>query len=193
MVFIITTDMFVQERFTKVFGDGVVRCFKSYADMISECVPNNEDVVAADILKTEPFDLTKLKCSVLALVGTPKYEEAVQLMRFGVRGYGNRLMMPANFVMAVNALSSGQVWMPPDIINRLINAIPENVNSNGAGDMSMLSEREMEVARYVAQGQSNIEIADNMDITVRTVKAHLTSIFNKTGLRDRVALALRLK
>lgn len=49
------------------------------------------------------------------------------------------------------------------------------------------------MVKYVAAGLSNKEIAEEMSITVRTVKAHLTSVFNKTGLRDRVALALRYR
>jgi DNA-binding NarL/FixJ family response regulator len=53
-----------------------------------------------------------------------------------------------------------------------------------------LSPRELEVARAVAEGRSNREIADQFGITERTVKAHLGAAFDKTGARDRLQLAL---
>ncbi len=121
----------------------------------------------------------------------PKFNEALKLMRFGIRGYGNRMMDAGNLAQAVESVRNGQVWMPPFIISRLITAIP----GNGSDQESMddLSEREAQVAKCVAAGLTNKEIAEEMDITVRTVKAHMTSIFNKTGLRDRVALALKYR
>jgi len=70
-------------------------------------------------------------------------------------------------------------------------SMPQRVESNT--DLSELTDRELEVAKLVADGNTNAEIAEQMNITVRTVKAHMTSIFTKTNLRDRVALALALK
>lgn len=77
-----------------------------------------------DIANTQTFDITKLKCASIVLTGVPKFAEAVRLMKFGVRGYGNRAMMPDNLKQAVNSVRSGQVWMPPFIISRLITSMP---------------------------------------------------------------------
>ncbi|MBL8432557.1 MAG: helix-turn-helix transcriptional regulator, partial [Dechloromonas sp.] len=57
---------------------------------------------------------------------------------------------------------------------------------------TLLSGRETQVARLVASGASNKEIADQLAITERTVKAHLTVIFEKLGVRDRLQLSLRI-
>jgi DNA-binding NarL/FixJ family response regulator len=57
-------------------------------------------------------------------------------------------------------------------------------------ELDDLSERELDVAQYVSKGLSNKQIAFEMDITERTVKAHLTSIFKKTNTKDRLSLAL---
>ena len=59
--------------------------------------------------------------------------------------------------------------------------------------LSSLSKREQEVAQYVAKGMSNQEMADKMFVSLRTVKAHLSSIYDKTGLRNRLELGLNLK
>jgi two-component system, NarL family, nitrate/nitrite response regulator NarL len=55
-----------------------------------------------------------------------------------------------------------------------------------------LTSRELMVAEQVAHGASNREIAVALEITERTVKAHLSAIFDKLGVRDRVQLALRM-
>ena len=56
-----------------------------------------------------------------------------------------------------------------------------------------LTTREKEIANLIAQGQSNLEIAANLEIAERTVKAHVSSIFQKLGLRDRLQLALLVR
>jgi DNA-binding NarL/FixJ family response regulator len=76
----------------------------------------------------------------------------------------------------------------------MITAMP--VNGNGHAKPSFpetLSKREDEVVQLVANGLSNKEIADKLFISVRTVKAHLTSIFSKTGFRDRLELAVKMR
>jgi DNA-binding NarL/FixJ family response regulator len=79
-------------------------------------------------------------------------------------------------------------------LNRLIASVPQNgISKLEAGFFKDLSEREQQVAELVGRGMSNKEIAELMNITVRTVKAHLSSVFVKTGCRDRLEVALKLK
>ena len=62
-----------------------------------------------------------------------------------------------------------------------------------AGFWDTLTKREIEVAKSVADGCSNREIAERLNISERTVKARLTSIFQKLDVRDRVQLALLMR
>jgi DNA-binding NarL/FixJ family response regulator len=62
--------------------------------------------------------------------------------------------------------------------------------SNSGKILESLTKREREIADLVAQGQSNLEIAANLDIAERTVKAHLSSIYEKTKTGSRLNLAL---
>ncbi len=55
-----------------------------------------------------------------------------------------------------------------------------------------MSEREREVAFAVAEGLTNKSVAQRLDITERTVKAHLSAVFDKFGVRDRMQLALQI-
>lgn len=192
MIIIMSRDSFFKEVAVKTFQPEAVLCVSSFEELQRKVKEKPVDIVAVDLVNVKPFDITKIKCGVLALAPVPKFNEAVKLMRYGVRGYGNRAMMPENMKQAVNSVRSGQVWMPPFIISKLISNMPTAEQDESEDDVKF-SDRETQVVKYVTAGLSNKEIAEEMDITVRTVKAHLTSIFTKTGLRDRVALALKYK
>jgi len=192
MIIVISNDKFFIDSCKKAFLNEATFFVGEYSDMKERYKEKPQDIAIVDVAHTKPFDMTLLKCSVMALTGAPKFNEALKLIKYGIRGYGNRAMLPENLVQAVNSVRSGQVWMPPYIISKFITSIPESEESE-TDETASLSERESEVAKCVAKGLSNKEIAEKMGISVRTVKAHLTSIFSKTGLRDRVALALKFR
>jgi DNA-binding NarL/FixJ family response regulator len=76
----------------------------------------------------------------------------------------------------------------------MITALPANKSEKEEEALlKALSSREAEVAKWLVNGLSNSEIGEKMFISIRTVKAHLTSIFKKTGCRDRLELATRMK
>lgn len=193
MIIALSMDRHFRDTAVETFGGEAVLCAGSFDEMRRKIQEKPDDVVLADLAHLQPFDITKIRCGVLALTGVPKFAEAVKLMRAGIRGYGNRMMMPENMRQAVNSVRSGQVWMPPFIISKLIDSMPAVSQKEEPETDVKLSDRETEVVKHVAAGLSNKEISEAMNITVRTVKAHLTSVFIKTGLRDRVAIALKYK
>jgi DNA-binding NarL/FixJ family response regulator len=131
---------------------------------------------------------------VLALTTTPTIEEAIKLLSIGVKGYGNRKMREENLFLALETIKSGHIWLPPDILVRMIELIPRRLPAPPENTLlSGLSKREKEVAEYVVRGMTNQEIAEKLFVSLRTIKAHLSSIYDKTGLRNRLELGLRLK
>ncbi len=153
-----------------------------------------EDLLVIDLKSFSEGDLPGIVCPAIALVEVPAFNQAMRLLRLGIRGYGNRYMQPENLKQAVAAVRGGQVWMPPAIISRMINTFsPVEPEPAEPLPLDQLSKREREVADLVARGMSNKEMADELFISVRTVKAHLTAIFSKTGFRDRLELAIRMK
>jgi len=131
---------------------------------------------------------------MLVLTPIPTFEEGYPLLRMGVKGYANLHFGTANLENALSVLESGGSWFDPGFMNDLIRRIEYSGTSEGTeGDLERLSEREQEIGRYVAQGLSNYQIAQTIEITERTVKAHLLSCYKKLGLNDRVSLALWFK
>ena len=85
---------------------------------------------------------------------------------------------------AIRAVKSGESVLHPKIIAKLLKrAMTAPVKERKASDL--LSERELEVLRLVALGMSNKEIAEKLFLSQRTVKAHLTNIFNKLNVASR--------
>ena len=93
---------------------------------------------------------------------------------------------------ALLLISNGEVWVERHVISGLIDEIshiPE-VSEQQRRAAKTLSPKELEVAKMVSHGATNKMIARNMNITERTVKAHLTTIFQKMNLPDRLSLAI---
>ncbi|MCP3892251.1 MAG: response regulator transcription factor [Desulfobulbaceae bacterium] len=131
---------------------------------------------------------------IIALSAKPIFHEAVQLLQYGIKGYGNRKMRKENLAQVVESVKNGQLWMPPAIITQLLASVGKQAVEQGEKDtrLEKLSKRELEMAGCVAEGMSNQEMADKMFVSLRTVKAHLSSIYSKTGFRNRLELGLYL-
>lgn len=131
---------------------------------------------------------------VVAMVGVPKEEEAFSLLKAGVQGYCHVEAAFEQLREIALVVEHGGLWMPPDLMLRLL-AVSTRVIPSVAPEVPQLNDltsRELMVAEQVAHGASNREIAEALEITERTVKAHLSAIFDKLGVRDRVQLALRM-
>jgi len=84
---------------------------------------------------------------------------------------------------AVRAVAEGQAWMPP----ALQAAVAAGLRGPPAG---AVTRREREIVRHVALGLRNAEVGRELSFSEVTVKTHINNIFQKLGIRDRVALAL---
>jgi DNA-binding NarL/FixJ family response regulator len=151
-------------------------------------------LLVLDLESCKEEDIPELKSPAVALASIPVYEQAMRLLQIGVRGYGNKHMHQDNLRQAAKAAQAGQVWLPPEIIAKMITSIPSPFFSKNEETLiEPLSKREEEVAQLVTYGLSNKEIAERINVSVRTVKAHMTSIFAKTGFRDRFQLAVKMR
>ncbi len=140
---------------------------------------------------------------VIVLATQPDNEQALTLFSAGIRGYCNAHSTAANLRQVASVVQAGGLWIGEALMQRLLAAtraailktpaaaLPQDAASRAAGDrLVTLTGREHEVARAVATGSSNKEIARQLGITERTVKAHIGSVFQKLNARDRLHLAL---
>ena len=124
----------------------------------------------------------------------PDEEEALSFLKLGIVGYANTYISPPLLLEALRVVLDGRVWLGQAIIQRLIQetaaAASGDKGSAARTALSGLTKAERMIAERVAQGASNLEIAAEFKITERTVKAHLTSIYDKTKTGNRLNLAL---
>jgi DNA-binding NarL/FixJ family response regulator len=124
----------------------------------------------------------------------PNEEEGIAFLKLGIVGYGNTYISQARLVEAVRVISGGAVWLGQKVIQQLIlesySKAKEQVAPESGQRLGGLTPAERKIADLVAQGQSNLEIAFNLKITERAVKAHMTSIYEKTKTASRLSLAL---
>lgn len=149
-----------------------------------------EDI--AKFLKTLHYQYPRTH--ILLLSDVPTFQEGITMLRMGVKGYGNSYLHSSHLTHAMNVVNDGNIWLYPQFLETLIKEtyLP-SAEKKADPRLSLLSKRELEVARYVAEGLNNNEIAEKAQITTRTVKAHITSIFEKLQITDRLSLALIMR
>lgn len=158
---------------------------------ISTAYPLWLDVIA-QLLQAEPKRL------VVALSAAPDQTEGLRAINAGARGYCHLYAVPELLQEVARVVQQGGLWVGPELVDRIVAATRDLLARSSAADqipapdLSALSAREAEVAQAVAAGKSNREVAEQLFISERTVKAHLGAVFEKLGVRDRLQLALRL-
>jgi len=132
---------------------------------------------------------------IVVLANAPVQAEAVYVLKLGAVGYCHAFV-PAPVLKEVKkVITHGGLWLGQDVLQRLIEVSTSIVGTTpeyAEALLNKLTKREQEVALEVAKGLSNKEIARILNITERTVKAHLASIFERSGAKDRLQLALML-
>lgn len=130
--------------------------------------------------------------TVIAMTAIENPQEARRALEEGASGYVHYLAASEVLVQVAQVVATGGMWLGADLMRQLVLAtarIAPVVNSPKV-DLSLLTSREKAVAELVAAGKSNKEVARDLDITERTVKAHLGSVFEKLQVRDRLQLVL---
>jgi RNA polymerase sigma factor (sigma-70 family) len=124
----------------------------------------------------------------------PDIAEMLSCVQAGCKAYCNSYMQAGLYQQMIQQIADGQSWFPPQMLEQTFSLAQAalGVRQHSAA-LAELTERENEVARAVAEGLSNKQIGERCNISERTVKAHLTNIFKKLDIKDRVALVLRFK
>lgn len=132
---------------------------------------------------------------VVATSSTPSDDGAIAALDVGCAGYCHSFAQADILQQVAQVVATGHVWIGSSLMQRLIHSanraatlIATPVDTWRAG----LTPRELEIAEMAAKGASNQEIADRCSISERTVKAHLSAIFEKLGVVDRLQLALKV-
>jgi DNA-binding NarL/FixJ family response regulator len=132
--------------------------------------------------------------SVAVCSDLPNVQEMLKCVQLGARGYCNSYMAALHYHQMLEMLTNEQSWFPPGLLDETFKLAQQATSATPRQkQIKSLTSRENEVAGYVAEGMSNRQIADLLGISEVTVKTHLTRIFKKLQLKDRVGLVLHIK
>lgn len=113
-----------------------------------------------------------------------------QALRAGAEGYLVKKAAPTDLQMAILSVARGEAFLHPDLARALVRVYtetpahvqPKGKNDQGAEELRVLSPREQEVLKLVAEGHTNQEIADRLVLSVKTVQMHRAHVMAKLGL-----------
>jgi RNA polymerase sigma factor (sigma-70 family) len=142
-------------------------------------------------------DVRRLSPATKIVVLSPAVsaDEELEVLRGGAKGYSGPVGTDVLFKM-IDKVQEGEVWAGRKTIGALLEELYTAVDVSSReysllqSELQRLTSRERQILRLLAQGESNKEIASALNISVSTIKAHLTKIFRKLGQPDRVRLAL---
>jgi two-component system, NarL family, nitrate/nitrite response regulator NarL len=137
---------------------------------------------------------------VIVLTASDNQHEFVQALKLGCCGIVQKQTATELLIDSIRRVHAGEIWLDSDttasVISRFVaneEAHPPQMPSPAdprERDRAQLSPREAEIVSLVAQGFKNKEMAEKMSISEQTVKNHLSNIFDKLGVSDRLELAL---
>jgi len=109
-------------------------------------------------------------------------------IRAGASGFLLKDVRPHQLVEAIEVVAAGDALLAPSVTQRLLVRFAETLArpEERASELSLLTERELEVLTLVAAGLSNAELAERLFLSETTVKTHVSSVLRKLSLRDRV-------
>jgi DNA-binding NarL/FixJ family response regulator len=111
-------------------------------------------------------------------------------LKAGARGFLLKDAGPELLTQAIRAAANGDALIAPSVTARLLATFAGSAATTPVQPIDALTDREEEVLLTVASGRTNAEIADDLHISLSTVKTHLASLMQKLGVRNRVEIAI---
>ncbi|MDP5241430.1 response regulator transcription factor [Uliginosibacterium sp. 31-16] len=146
-------------------------------------------------LRSQPEPFWQRCCQqhrIVVVSSTPSDDEGLAWLELGAAGYCHAYAAEETLQQVLEVVAGGEVWVGRSLMTRLLKGIGAHRSQSSRSWTEALTEREREVARRAADAESNLVIAQALGITERTVKSHLTAIFEKLGISDRLQLALKV-
>lgn len=165
-------------------------------EAVAQAQKAEPDVILMDLVMpgTDGLEATRQisarqpQARILVLTSFAGDDQIFPAIKAGALGYLLKDSEPEQLVQAIQQVYRGESSLHPSIARRLLRELSSP--SERGPDTDSLTEREIEVLRLVAQGQSNREIADGLTISEATVRTHVSNILSKLNLCSRTQAAL---
>jgi len=167
-------------------------------EAIEKAVKYNPDVILLDINmpKMNGIDVLRrlkdlgVKSDVIMLTIHEDREYLRETIKIGANGYVLKDSDADGLIKAIRDVNNGKTYIQPSIASLLVNDIGRVEENSDFQRIESLTKREYEVLILIAEGLNNKDIADKLYISEKTVKNHVSSIFKKLDVNDRIQAAI---
>lgn len=167
-------------------------------EAIEKAVKYNPDVILLDINmpKMNGIDVLRrlkdlgVKSNVIMLTIHEDREYLRETIKIGADGYVLKDSDADSLIKAIRDVNNGKTYIQPSIASLLVNDIGRVEENSDFQRIESLTKREYEVLILIAEGLNNKDIADKLYISEKTVKNHVSSIFKKLDVNDRIQAAI---
>jgi len=164
------------------------------ADAIIQAGVHQPDVILMDLVMPEMDGIAATarirqqypQCQILVLTSFAEDQRVPDAIQAGAIGYLLKDVLKPNLLQAIRDAARGEPTLHPEAQRQLM----RQVIAPAANLLDTLTEREMDVLRLIAQGQSNKEIAAALHLTEGTVKGYVSTVLSKLQVADRTQAAL---
>jgi DNA-binding NarL/FixJ family response regulator len=139
--------------------------------------------VVGNVLETHP------DVRFLALSVSDAPEDVISMIRTGARGYVTKSIAPDELRDAINRVAAGEAVFSPSLAGFVLDAFARSVPVEDDPELDSLTPREQEVLRQIARGYQYKQIARRLNISIKTVETHVSSVLRKLQLSNRHELA----
>ncbi|MBI4678265.1 MAG: response regulator transcription factor [Elusimicrobia bacterium] len=187
-------DLLENERWVDVVGEAgdgpeairLVKKLKPDVILMDIKLPHMDGIAATRLIHKEcPHT------NVLMLSSYEDESHVMEAIQAGANGYLSKMLPASELVNALKAFADKGVMIPQPVMNKLIDGLRQMGNVNAEASLVALTKTEIKVLALLGRGNSNKEIASKLECSVKTIKNHLNSIFQKLGVSNRTEAVVK--
>jgi DNA-binding NarL/FixJ family response regulator len=169
-------------------GNGVKRLVAEVSPDVLLLDLKLPDMSGLDVLRA--LDAAHSELRVILLTADADGKQVVEALQLGARGLVLKESATAMLLKAIRCVMQGQYWFGRDQVPNLVDALQRLAAPRTLSPAETLTSRELRVIAAVVEGGTNRDIARELGMSEQTVKNHLSHIFDKLGVSNRLELAL---
>jgi DNA-binding NarL/FixJ family response regulator len=164
---------------------------------ITEIRGHNPDVVLIDVHMPDGGGIAVVQAvaetnpdvKFLALSVSDQAEDVIAMIRAGARGYVTKTIDPPELAEAIRRVHAGDAVFSPRLAGFVLDAFAGAIPSDEDPELDQLTSREKDVLRLIARGYAYKQVARKLEISIKTVETHVSSVLRKLQLSNRHELA----
>lgn len=149
------------------------------------------DISMPEVNGVQATERLKQECPATKVLALTAYNDKAyldRLLKVGASGYVLKLSAAEELIRAIRIVAEGGIYLDPKMINKVTDTYVRTLSLKGETRHKQLTPREEEVMRLIAQGYTNKEVSEQLNISVKTVESHKANLMEKLELRSRTEI-----